>query len=148
MIQFVNVLLKEIFNQGRDFPWQRPFKCPRCGHWKVWGHGYVQAIFNGFESPLWLKRYRCPTCHCIIQMRPASHFSRVQSSRETIRSALNHRITHGKWPPDHQPARMRHWLANLKRQVKAHLTETWQIGLMPAYDRLVEMGRIPVSRAI
>jgi len=30
---------------------------PSCANWKIWGHGYVQAIFEGFDVPLWLKRY-------------------------------------------------------------------------------------------
>ena len=148
MIHFVDVVLKVIFSQGRDFLWQRPCGCPRCSHWKVWGHGYVQASFEGFNVPLWLKRYRCPECGCIIQMRPASHFSRFQSSRKGIRSALVRRITHGKWPPNQFSGRMRHWLRNLKRQIKAHLTEKWKSGLMAAFDRLVAMGRVPVSRSI
>ena len=147
MIQFVDVVLKVIFSQGRNFLWQRPSECPRCAHWKVWGHGHVQGNFEGFSVPLWLKRYRCPECGCIIQMRPSSHFSRFQSSREVIRSVLARRISHGKWPPDHS-GRMRHWLRNLKRQMKAHLTEKWKSGLMATFDRLVAMGRVPVSRSI
>jgi hypothetical protein len=43
---------------------------------------------------------------------------------------------------------MRHWLANLKRQVKAHLPQTWKAGLMAAYDHFVGIGKIPVSRII
>ena len=148
MIHFVDVVLKVIFIQGRDFFWQRPSECPRCTNWKVWGHGYVQAIFEGFNAPLWLKRYRCPECGCIIQMRPSSYFSRFQSSREVIRSALAWRITHGKWPPDQFSGRMRHWLRNLRRQIRAYLTEKWKSGLMKGFDRLVAMGRIPVSRSI
>jgi len=148
MIQFVNVALKVIFAQGRNFLWQRPSECPRCANWKVWGHGHVQCNFEGFSVPLWLKRYRCPECGCIIQMRPSSHFSRFQSSREAIRSALAQRITHGKWPPGQFSGRMRHWLRNLKRQIRVHLTEKWKSGLMKAFDHLAAMGRVPVSRSI
>jgi len=148
MIQFVEVLLKEIFTQGRDFSWKRPSKCPRCNRHKVWGHGHVSALFDGFNESLWLKRYRCPSCGCIILMRPASHFSRFQASIETIGSALKQRINHGKWPPDLTLSRMRHWLTNFKRQVKAHLPQAWKAGLMSAYDYLVGLGKIPVSRII
>jgi hypothetical protein len=148
MIQFVEIVLKEIFTQGRKFSWEHPSNCPRCNHYKVWGHGYVPALFDGFSSPLWLKRYRCPNCACVILMRPATHFSRFQASRETIHSALERRINHGRWPPDLPPARMRHWLANLKRQVKAHLPQTWKSGLMAAYEHLVGMGKVPVSCSI
>ena len=148
MIQFAAVILKEIFDQGRNFSWEPPTKCPRCNHYKVWGHGYVSAFFDGFTDSLWLKRYRCPDCGCVITMRPASHFSRFQSSRATIRSALQHRLKHGRWPSDISSARMRHWLTNLKRHIKAHIPHSWEPGLMVCYDHLLEMGKIPVSRSI
>ena len=148
MIQFVAVILKEIFDQGREFCWKRPSKCSRCGSFKVWGHGFVPALFDGFNKALLLKRYRCPDCGCVITMRPASHFSRFQASRSTIRSALQHRINYGKWPPDPTSARMRHWLTNLKRQIKAHLPQSWRAGLIAAYDYFVGIGKIPVSRSI
>lgn len=148
MIQFVAVILKEIFNQGRKFSWKRPSKCPRCSSVKLWGHGFVPALFDGFSTPLFLKRYRCPDCSCIITMRPESHFTRFQASQATIRSALEHRITHGRWPPDLIPGRMRHWMANLHRQIKAYLPQNWKSGLMDSYDHLLAMGKVPVSRTI
>ena len=148
MILFVDVILKQIFKMGRDFPWTRPKKCPCCGNWKVWGHGFVSTIFQGFDDPLLLKRYRCPSCGCIIKLRPLSHFSRFQSSKHTIRSALVYRITKDRWPPGSAGSRQRHWLCNLNRQIKAHLTEKWKDGLVAAFDRLMILRRIPVSRSI
>jgi len=62
-------------------------------------------LLASVPPPLWLKRYRCPNCGCIILMRPASHFSRFQASRETIRFALEQRINHGRWPPDLTPVK-------------------------------------------
>ena len=148
MISFVDVSLKAIFFQGRDFLWQRPAKCLRCANWIVWSHGYVQRNFEGFSVPLWLRRYRCPECGCIIQMSPSSHFSRFQSSRNAIRSALVQRISDEKWPPGQVSGRMRHWLRNLRRQIRAHLTEKWKSGLIKGFDRLAAMGHVPVSRSI
>ncbi len=148
MIQFVAVVLKEIFEQGKKFPWERPSKCPKCSRAKVWGHGFVSRLFDGFDEPLWLKRWRCPSCGCIILMNPESHFPRFQSSKKDIQHALKHRLTHGRWPPDMSTARMRYWLTNLNRQVRAHLPQSWKSGLMAAYDHLIDMGKIPVSSAI
>lgn len=62
MIQFVEVLLKLISEQGRDFKWPRPQTCPYCNHSKVWGHGYVSRLFDGFRRALLIKCYRCPEC--------------------------------------------------------------------------------------
>jgi len=148
MIQFVTVILKDIFDQGRKFSWGRPSKCPKCCSFKVWGHGFVPALFDGFDAPLFLKRYRCPDCGCIITMRPESHFSRFQSSRATIRSALEHRIIHKRWPSGLTSARMRHWLTNLKRQARAYLPQYWKMELMDSYDHLLGMGKVPVARSI
>ena len=148
MILSADVLLKNIFVKGRFFGWSRPDSCPRCNHWKVWGHGFRRSLFEGFDVPLYLKRYRCPCCGCIIVLRPSSHFNRFQTSKTAIRSALNQRIAHGKWPPSDHPGRLRHWLRNLKRQTQAHLTLRFRGGLMAAFDRLVGMGIVPVSRSI
>ena len=146
MIHFVNVLLKDIFEMGREYPWKKPDKCPCCGNWKIWGHGFVSAFFNGFSSAIWLKRYRCPACGCIIRMRPASHFTRFQSSRHTIRSDLLYRINTGRWPKDSSKSRQRHWLKNLKRQMMACLD--WKADLIQAFDLLLDQGRTPVTSAI
>ena len=67
----MDVILKKIFDMGKDFSWTRPEKCPCCGNWKVWRHGFASTLFQGFDSPLLLKRYRCPACVCIIKLRPS-----------------------------------------------------------------------------
>jgi hypothetical protein len=146
MIRFVDVLLKDIFQMGRDFPWERPAQCPCCGNWKVWGHGFVGTFFNGFSSEIWLKRYRCPACGCVVKLRPSSHFHRFQSSKHTIRSSLMLRICTGNWPQGSCKSRQRYWLHNLKRQMKAHLN--WNTGLTEAFDLLADQGKIPVSSLI
>lgn len=150
MIIFVKVKLKDLFAQSRHYPWKRP-SCPKCGCCITWVHEYVPRLFDGFDEPLLLIVFRCPNCGCIIRMHPKSHFSRCQSPIKTIRSSLDHRLTHGKWLPGQpQPstARMRHWLRNLKKQTRAHLTERWKSGLIEAFDRLMALGKNPVSRAI
>lgn len=148
MIYPVSVSLKEIFDKGKKHPWKRPSKCPKCSCSKVWGHGFVSKLFDGFNAPLWLKRWWCPLCNCTILARPESHFPRFQSSKEKIHDALLHRLTNGRWPPDSSPSRMRHWLSNLKRQARAHLPQSWKSGLAAAYERLMKLNKIPVSSAI
>ena len=44
MIYFVSVQLKNIFEQGKNYPWVKPEICPACGHYKVWGHGFSQIL--------------------------------------------------------------------------------------------------------
>ena len=148
MILPVSVNLKEIEEKGRDFPWNRPEECLRCHGRRLWGHGFVTAIFDGFKGCLLLRRYRCPFCGCVIRLRPEGYFKRFQASKRVIRFHIVTRFHTGKWVPGFSSARGRHWLRGLKRQVMAHLGMQWMSDLLKAFDLLREMGNIPVSRRI
>jgi hypothetical protein len=144
MILFRNLNLKQIFKQGKRYPWKRPERCPRCKHYRLWGHGYVQRLFDGFMQALLMKCYRCPECGCVIVLRPKTHFRGIQAPIEAIRSALSRRLRTGRWPPGGSRSRQRHWLANLKRAIKVHLTNTWSRGDLAGFDRLWDLGIVPV----
>ncbi|MDA8428039.1 MAG: hypothetical protein M0T70_02160 [Geobacteraceae bacterium] len=147
MIYFVSTLLKEIFAAGKNYPWVPPSECPRCGHYRLWGHGYTQRYFRGFPSCLYLKCYRCPACNCVLTLRPDSHFSRIRTSREMIRNHIEHRQTVGHWPrSDLLRSNLRYWWDNLTRQTRAFLTNGWCAGLLAAFDYLTALGKAPVSR--
>jgi len=148
MIIHVAVTLKEIFRLGRNYRWQRPKCCPRCHCFKVWGHGYHDTFFEGYESAIPLKRWRCPQCGCVICYRPKSHFCRFQTPIKTIRSILFSRLQCGRWPSGFVRCRAGHWLRSLKRRVVARLGNTWQGGLLAAFDYFMRQGQIPVSRSI
>ncbi|MCF8024432.1 MAG: hypothetical protein K9K82_02965 [Desulfobacteraceae bacterium] len=148
MIIHITVTLKEIFRLGRNYPWPRPERCPRCHCFKVWGHGYQDTFFEGFKSALPLKRWRCPQCGCVICYRPKGYFPRFQSSIQTIRSVISHRLQCGRWPSGFIRCRAGHWLQSLKKQVAARLGNTWQGGLPAAFDYFIGHGQIPVSRSI
>jgi hypothetical protein len=149
MIYFVEVLLKDIFEQGKYFQWIRPAACLNCNHYMVWGHGLVPRYFDGFAGTLFMKCYRCPLCGCVMTCRPDTHFTRIQCCKETIRTLLALRTTTGRWLRSSLSLpRMRHWLANLKRHTLAHLTSSWKEGLIAAFDRLLDMRFVPVSRSM
>lgn len=149
MIYFVSVLLKDIFEQGKNYPWVKPEVCPECGHYRVWGHGFTTRYFDGFPSCLYLKCYRCPNCRCVVTLRPDTHFSGIRSCKATIRSHLEQRLNTGRWPRSTlSRSCSRHWLANLKRQVFVHLGRDWKGGLLSAFDWLLSMGMPPVGRLI
>lgn len=146
MIHFANAFLKDIFQKGKDYPWKKPERCPCCGNWKVWGHGFVTAFFQGYDMPIFLKRYRCPACGVVIRLRPASHFSRFQSSRHSIRWALLHRINNGRWRYGSAKSRQRYWLRNLIRHAIVCLDVN--SSLNKAFDLLIGQGKTPASRTI
>lgn len=94
-----------------------------------------------------LRRYRCPECGCVIRLKPKGYFKRFQAAMETIRAGIRHRLETNKWPPAISRGRWNHWFKALGRQAKAHLGHAC-CDLLQAFDRLCELGRIPVSRSI
>lgn len=146
MILSVCVKLKDIDEQGRNFCWPTPRGCPRCGSTRIWGHGFVLAYFDGFAFGVWLRRYRCPDCNCIIKMKPEGYFNRFQVPILTICDCLKQRLSSGRWNTKLSASRQRHWLAALKRKALA----CFGIGtdLLAAFSLFMNMGRTPVSRTI
>lgn len=148
MIIFVSVSIKDIVESGRDFPWPRPVICPRCEGTRVWCHGFVTAFFDGFDEQVILRRFRCPECRCVMRVRPAGYFERVQTSIETIRSCIGFRLEHGRWPMGSSRQRQGHWLRSLNRRVYAWFGREWSKRLLGGFDRLVSIGVNPVCRRI
>ena len=148
MVIFFSVGLKKLFDLGRNYPWPRPESCPRCSSYRLWGHGYVSAYLDGYDQSFALKRYRCPDCGCVIRLRPKGYFERFQASIALIRSSIVSKAVGNKWIGGISRTRQRHWFRSLCRKVKAHLTDAWGQGVAAGFDRLCQMGQIPVSRAI
>ena len=143
MIYFVSVVLKDIFTLGKDYPWERPAQCPRCGHYRLWGHGFVFRFFRGFSTSLFLKCYRCPSCCCVLTLRPDSHFPRIRTSKALIRDHLAHREEYCHWPrSDLHRSNLRYWWNNLLRRTAAFLDNRFCESFMTAFDQLPA----PVSR--
>ena len=148
LILFVAAKIKEILILGKDYPWPRPERCPRCKSGGVWGHGFVLGYFDGFNQGIYLRRYRCPLCCCVLRTRPESHFSRLQCSIVTIRSNLSHRLRYGRWPPGISRSRQGHWLRSLKRKIFIYLGLGWVRGLLEGFDYMLPRGINPVSRSM
>ena len=148
MILPVVANLKEIEEKGRHYQWSRPDRCLRCMGSHLWGHGFVESWFDGCMGALLLRRYRCPLCGCVIKLKPKGYFKRFQATIEIIRFHIAERLETGKWPLDCSSARCRHWLRALKRQTMAHLGIVWMRRLPQAFDRITQMGKVPVSRSI
>ena len=148
MISFFDLDLKQIADDGRNYPWPRPSVCGQCGHPKVWGHGFVAMFIAGFLHALEIRRYRCPKCGCVIRLRPTGFFPSHQTDTATIRRTLTHRLANPHWPADCVAGRAGHWLRALKRNVAAILGLPGLDDLMAAFDHLVSMGRVPVRRTI
>jgi DNA-directed RNA polymerase subunit RPC12/RpoP len=149
LILFVEVCVKTLVGQGRKYPWEKPERCPKCGGVRVWGHGYVEAYFDeaGSQS-VYLKRYRCPECRVVMRLRPSGYWKRIQAAVAAVRQCLMDRLEKGRWPPGSNPARQRHWLRALKRQVRTHLGMSYAERIAEGFAELVRRGVCAVSRAV
>ena len=148
MVIFSAVKLKELFKKERDYPWTKPVGCPCCKSHRLWGHGFAEAIFDGYKQPLLLKLYRCPDCGCITRLRPKGYFKHFQAPVETIRSSIACKSTANRWLSGISRSRQRHWFSALCKRIKSYLTNTWSQGIVSGFDHLLQLGQTPVSRSI
>jgi hypothetical protein len=145
MVLFVVVKLKQIFKQQRDYPWPRPERCPRCQECRLWGHGFVLAYFDESAEALYLKRFRCPGCRCVIRLRPKGYFLRFQASIQRIYACLRQRLVEGRYEAGISRSRQRYWMRALQRQVAAYLGEGFRERLLEGFSALLQRGRVPVA---
>lgn len=146
MILFIAVCVKELFQLGKAYPWPKPKVCPGCQGGALWGHGFVPAYFDGYRGQVWLRRFRCPQCRCVVRQRPITYWSRFQASRETIRDSISQRLTTGRWPTGPSRSRQGYWLRGLTRKVCAYLGTGND--LLEGFDLLLQMEIVPVGRSI
>lgn len=148
MIIYFQVDIKKLIELGRKYSWPKPRICPSCKGCRIWGHGYVWVFFDGLNHAVEIKRCRCPDCNSVFRFRPDVYFKRFQAKIDTIRSSIASKVATGRWEEGSSRTRQRHWFKALKRTIKAYLTDTWDKGVLAAFDELVQMGLIPVSRSI
>ena len=146
LVIFVTLAVKHLFEVGRGFLWPRPERCPRCGG-RIWGHGFVPGYFDGYDQPLWLKRYQCPDCGCVIRMRPRDYFQRFQAPIHTIRDCLAYWVYYRRWKAGPSPPRQRHWIKTLRSRLVFYEGLNRIQDLLAGFDRLWDLGIIPVSRS-
>lgn len=148
MIIFVSVNFKRLLKQKRNYNWPRPQQCPCCQASGIWGHGFVLAYFDGLGCGVYLRRYRCRQCHCVMRLRPGGYFPRFQAAIGDIVQHLNYRISTGGYVKGISRSRQRHWLVGLMRNTAAYLGQRWLPRLIQAFDKLWAMRIVPVSRRI
>lgn len=117
MLIYLSVDLHQLLSQGKKYQWSRPARCPSCGGLRLWSHGYVRRNFDGFDSALWIKRFRCPDCRSVHTMRPSGYSGFVQASRLVVFLSLLMKILFGQWLPEIYSRRQRYWFTTFKRQI-------------------------------
>ena len=148
---FFIVCIKDIFTAGRggyEFP--RPEYCLKegCGSNRIWGHGYVGIWYYGYESLVYLKRYRCADCGCVYTIRPSECWPRHRTPIMIIMKRISHRLREGVWDKSRGLTRQAqgNWLRTLKKNIKLYLGMDFTMGVIEGFHELIASGRIPVQR--
>jgi len=105
------------------------------------------AYFDEYPRGLFLRRFRCPGCRCVIRLRPKGYFQRFQASVQRIYACLRQRIVDARYDTQISRSRQRHWVRALQRQVAAYLGEGFpaSAGLLEGFSVLLQRGRVPVA---
>ena len=146
LVLSVEADVKDIAVHGKKYPWSKPSSCPHCGC-GLWWHGFVLAYFSCLAEAVYLRRLFCPHCQSVHRLKPSGFWPKFQSSIKEIRSSLIHRGSTRRWRPDLPRARQRQWQRRLKRMTAMVLGICFSGAMAEAFDRLIQMGIIPVSGA-
>ena len=89
--------VKRLVEEGKDYCWPRPERCPRCEGRRLWGHGYVRRYFEGWIEGIWIKRYRCPDCRAVHTLRPERFYRGFHYSVLTILLSVLTKVAEGRF---------------------------------------------------
>ena len=92
----LSINLTFLFSLGKNYPWIKPYRCPRCSSPRLWGHGFVRRYFFGFNTALWIKRYRCPDCSHVFSMRPSEYYPRFHYPKTVILACIIYFVITGR----------------------------------------------------
>lgn len=106
----VNVTVEELSVQGKKYKWKRPRQCPLCNHEKVWGHGFVAFYISCLRDAVFLKRFQCQQCRCVVILKPIGFWKKFKTSIQDIFNVLLFKLSNHQWPAGCPRQRGGHWL--------------------------------------
>jgi hypothetical protein len=147
MILYAKVSVKKIFEEGKDYAWRRPERCPECGSGRLWGHGYVERYFEGFETAIWIKRWRCRDCGGVHTMRPEGFWRRFRHSVGRIVQSLKEKIAGDRWLGEISRQAQQYWWRGFGRQCGREGKNIGRKGL-EILEGLLEKGIIAATHSL
>jgi len=133
--------------QGKQYPWPRPPWCPRCRSPRLWGHGYTERFFDGFQKALLLKRYRCSDCGAVHTLRPQLYDRRFQVIWFTIFLSLLKKITVGRWLSGWSRQRQQYWWRGFKKHASRKQNFSGETALA-TLDTLLEAEHLLATHSL
>lgn len=150
MSLFFMVCIKELFSLGTEYPFPRPVNCLRegCRSTRLWGHGFRDSYFDGYESTIPLKRYVCADCGCVYILRPFGYWPRHHVPVRIIFQSLCHRIQNGVWDRScFSRQRQGHWLRALQKNILMYLGMDFSGSITEGFLELLHKIGVSVKRA-
>lgn len=147
MILYAKVSVKKIFEEEKDYAWRRAERCPKCGSGRLWGHGYVERYFEGFETALWMKRWRCADCGGVHTMRPEGFWRRFRHSVVRIVKSLRGKISGGEWLGGLGREAQQYWWRGFGKQCVREGRNVFKKTLA-ALERLIEKGVMAATHSL
>lgn len=138
--------VKRLVEEGKDYPWPRPHRCPRCQGSRLWGHGYVFRYFEGISEGLWMKRFRCPDCKAVHTCRIQEFYRGFHYSRLSILLSLLSKIIHGRWLRCLSRQVQQYWYRGLRFQ--ASRRRNCRVPDISSLRWLLRQGIIPATHRI
>jgi len=141
--------VKVLCDRGKEFPWLKPSRCPRCGGIRLWGHGFAPRYFEGFSEFLWIKRFRCPDCFAVHTCRPLGFLRGFRYSAGVIRSSLLNKVTESGWVRGVVRQNQQYWyhclrkwasrLGNVKLPSSVHLESFISARIFPVTEHFAPL---------
>jgi hypothetical protein len=145
LIIYSSVNVKTLYEHGKDYPWPKPKRCPKCKGRRLWGHRFATRCFIGFLQKLWVKKYCCPDCGSVHTMRPSTHWSRFQYCVFVILWCLLNKIKHNRWRSSYSRQNQQYWFKGLIIQSSRH--KNTQVPTIEVLRKLILKPVIPVSHS-
>jgi hypothetical protein len=106
----------------------------------------VRRYFEGFVTPLWVRRLRCPDCRTVYTLRPDLFYRGFLYSVTMILSSLMAKMVDGRWLSSIPRQNQQYWFKGLRLQ--AQRFETVPFPDMDTVQEIVARGFIPVSHSL
>lgn len=146
IIKYNKINVKEIFENGKNFPWKKPQNCPQCGSSTLWGHGFVERYFAGINGIVYLKRYRCPCCRAVHVCYPGGYWRGFSYSLTIIIKCILKKIKYQKWLSDISREIQYYWYKGFLFQMKR--SENFLKPTKKIFIDLIRDKIIPVTHSI
>lgn len=102
-------------------------------------------FFDGCETGVWLKRYRCPECRAVHTVRPQTHYRGFWASTARILDSVIEKLLRNSWCSALSRQRQQYWWRGFVKQ--ASRQSNLQGDPITVFLSLLSRGIIPSTHS-